>query len=61
MTTAADVNTAISAVTTCQADLIVQVAATANAASVSKLTGAEETLRVALSYLNDAKTLVVGF
>jgi hypothetical protein len=61
MTTAADLATAWSAITTCQSDLVVQVAATANAAKASQLTGAEEALRVAKSYVQDAQALSVGF
>lgn len=62
MTTAGDVNTAISAVTTCIADLVPQQTASANTASASKLQAATNALtNTVLPYLNDVKTLVVGF
>lgn len=62
MTTAGDVNTAISAVTTCMADIVPQAVSAANAASAAKLQAAQNALtNTVLPYLNDVKTLVVGF
>lgn len=62
MTTNADVLTAISACTTVVADLVVQIAATANAASVNKLQGSVNALNnTVIPYLNDCNTLTKGF
>lgn len=61
MTTAADTNTALSAITTVIADLIPQTTSAANSASAQKLQAATTAANVCLQYINDVKTLVVGF
>lgn len=61
MTTAADANTAWSAITTVIADITPQATSAANAASASKLQGAQTAARFALTYVQDIQTLVVGF
>lgn len=61
MTTAADTATALAAVKTVVADLIPQTTSAANAASAQKLQAATTAANVAIQYLNDVTTLVVGF
>lgn len=61
MTTAADANTAWSAITAVQADIIPQATSAANAAKASQLQGAQTALGVALQYIQDVQKLVVGF
>jgi hypothetical protein len=61
MTTAADANTAWSAITTVQADIIPQATSSTNAAKASQLQGAQTALAVALAYVQDVQKLVVGF
>lgn len=61
MTTAADVLTAISAITQVIADLIPQATSAANSASAQKLQGAITAANISLLYIKDCTPLTVGF